>query len=176
MLKFDDLLSSIQNTNEDAYVFLDSNVDLLKLRQQNAANYLNLVISKSFLQGIVKASRIFNESKSLIDHILFNKNCNKFVSGTIVSDVSDHFFTFIVPPDRPRIASSPHKFINASNYSQTNLNNFKQDLAESDWTNVISCHEVDAAYGEFWNIYTESHNRNFPLSRKIVTSIGGIHL
>jgi hypothetical protein len=30
MLKFDDLLSSIKNCNEDAYVFLDSNIDLNK--------------------------------------------------------------------------------------------------------------------------------------------------
>jgi hypothetical protein len=80
--------------------------------------------------------------------------------------VSDHFFTFIVPPDRPKIASSSHKFINARNYSLTNLNNFKQDLAESDWTRVLSSLDVDAAYGEFWNIYTDTHNKNFPLSRK----------
>ena len=44
MLKFDDLLSAIQSKNEESYVFLDSNVDLLKLNQQNATNYLNLVI------------------------------------------------------------------------------------------------------------------------------------
>jgi hypothetical protein len=149
MLKFDDLLSAIQSKNEESYVFLDSNVDLLKLNQQNATNYLNLVISKSFLQGIAKASRIQNESKSLIDHILFNKNCNNFVTGTLLSDVSDHFFTFIVPPNRPKTVLSPHKFINARNYSLQNLNNFKQDLAGSDWTNVMNCHDVDAAYGEF---------------------------
>jgi exonuclease III len=41
ILKFDELLSNIQNKNEKSYVFLDSNVDLLKLNQQNAANYFN---------------------------------------------------------------------------------------------------------------------------------------
>jgi hypothetical protein len=164
--KFDELLSQIQNKKLESYVFIDSNIDLLEPRQQNAANYLNLVIEKSFLQGISKATRMQNNSKSLIDHILFNKNCNVFCTGTIISDVSDHFFTFIVPPDRLKNSASIYKFVTSRNYSVQNLNNFKYELAEMNWACILSHQDVNEAYGTFWNIYTDCHNRNFPQSRK----------
>ncbi len=97
-LKFSELLSQMQNTRLEAYVFINSNIDLLKLNEPASSNYLNLVIEKSFLQGIAKATRCQNQSKTLIDHILFNKNCENVYTGTVISDVSDHFFTFIAPP------------------------------------------------------------------------------
>jgi hypothetical protein len=95
LIKFSDLLQNIQSKKLESYIFIDSNLDLLNLRQQNAENYLNIILEKSFLQRISKATRIQNNSKSLIDHILFNSNGTDFLSGTIVSDLSDHFFMFI---------------------------------------------------------------------------------
>jgi hypothetical protein len=166
MAKFDELLAEIQALNLESYIFIDSNIDLLSLRHPNAANYLNLIIEKSFLQGTIKATRMQNNSKSLIDHILFNKHCNKFCTGTLISDISDHFFTFIVPPDRLKNPSFVHKSVLERNFSAQNLNNFKLDLAGADWTHVLNSREVDDAYDKFWNIYTEYHNTNFPLIRK----------
>jgi exonuclease III len=98
--KFSELLSKIQNLKCEAYLFMDSNVDLLKLNELNSANFLNLVLEKGFLQSIGKATRFQNDSRSLLDQIIFNKNCDSIFSGTLISDVSDHFFTFIVPPNR----------------------------------------------------------------------------
>jgi hypothetical protein len=127
---------------------------------------MNLILEKSFLQGISKATRIQNDSKSLIDHILFNINCVNFSSGTLVSDVSDHFFTFIVPPAPLRNPAHNHRFIQARNYSTHNLNNFKLDLGIADWNSVLTCNDVNMAYNEFWKIYSTSHDANFPLTRK----------
>ncbi len=76
---------------------MDSNIDLLKLNIPNHANFLNLIIEKGFLPSICKATRCQNESKTLIDQILFNKNCENFYSGTIISDTSDHFIP-LQPP------------------------------------------------------------------------------
>jgi hypothetical protein len=59
---------------------------------------LILILEKGFLPSIGKATRCQNESKTLIDQILFNKNCTNLNSGTIVSDTSDHFIKFIPPP------------------------------------------------------------------------------
>jgi hypothetical protein len=162
MLKFDDL-SAIQNLKTEAYIFIDSNIDLLKINQANAAIYFNLIIEKSFFQGIAKATRMKNNSPSLIDHILFNVNCTKFISGTIVSD---RFLTFIIPPNRSKTTSTVHKSVTSRNYSLQNLNNFKRELAGSDWATVLTCQNVDAAYEIFWNNYSDCHNRNFPLTRK----------
>jgi hypothetical protein len=127
---------------------------------------LNLILEKGYLQGVGKATRMQNNSKSLIDHILFNKNCNQFCSGTLISDVSDHFFTFIVPPGRLNCPLLKHPSVLARNYSLVNLNKFSNGLAVMDWTCVTNCNDVDQAYSEFWNCYKACHDTNFPLKRK----------
>ncbi|MFN9907579.1 MAG: hypothetical protein ACK56F_15890, partial [bacterium] len=66
-------------------------------------SYMNMLFACGYLQGIFKATRIQNNSKTLIDHIHFNNIRTNIQSGVIISDVSDHFFTFICPQ------SSNHK-------------------------------------------------------------------
>jgi len=127
---------------------------------------MNLILEKSFLQAISKATRIQNLSKSLIDHILFNSNCANLTAGTLISDISDHFFTFIVPPARYKNSPQSHKFVQSRNYSLQNLNNFKFDLSIADWNNVLSQNDANLAYNGFWKTYEDCHNANFPLIRK----------
>jgi hypothetical protein len=47
-----------------------------------------------------------------------------------------------------------------------NLNNFKIELALKEWEPVYNSLEVNAAYSEFWKIYTNCHDACFPLVRK----------
>ena len=162
--KFSELLTKIQNTKMEAYIFTDSNIDLLKLNELNSMNFLNLILEKSFLPTIAKATRFQNLSKSLIDQILINKNCELIYSGTIISDLSDHFFTFIAPPGQRKNSHQNHRSVVARDYSLHNLNNFKQDLAVTDWGGVLSSNDVDESYAEFWNCYKTCHDANFPLN------------
>jgi hypothetical protein len=166
MNSFAELLSNLQSKKLDSYLFIDSNIDLLNLRQQSAENYMNLLLEKSFLQVISKATRIQNQSKSLIDHILLNINCLNLSSGTLISDISDHFFTFVVPPARYKNSPQTHKFVQSRNYSLQNLNNFKNELSIADWTNVTSLNDANLAYNEFWKTYEACHNANFPFIRQ----------
>jgi len=128
---------------------MDSNIDLLKLNEPSSANFLNLIFEKSFLQAIGKATRFQNNSKTLLDQIIFNKKCETIQSGTLISDVSDHFFTFIVPPNRYIAPQQAHPSIVTRDYSLNNLNNFKIQLSEKNWDNVLNSLDVDAAYNEF---------------------------
>jgi hypothetical protein len=80
-----------------SYVFRDSNLNILNLQSPDSANYLNCVSAKGYLQTIGKATRIQNDSKTLIDHVLSNSGNLEICSGTLISYVSDHFFTFILP-------------------------------------------------------------------------------
>jgi exonuclease III len=94
---FGELLSKLNSSRLTSYVFIDSNVDLLNMNSEETFNYLNNVLSNGFIQQIMKATRFQNQSKTLLDHILTTSRSNRIFSGTIVSDVSDHFFTFIRP-------------------------------------------------------------------------------
>jgi hypothetical protein len=72
MEKFSQLLSDLKATNKQSDIFLDSNVNLPQRQQPEVANYLNCILDKGYLQIISKASRIQQNSKTLIDHILTN--------------------------------------------------------------------------------------------------------
>ena len=100
-------LSNLAILNTDSYVFLDSNINLLKINHsQSAALYLETIFTNGFLQKIGKATRVQGNTFSLIDHILTKTEANVELSGTIISDISDHFINFIaVPCTKTRVNS-----------------------------------------------------------------------
>jgi len=97
--KLDDHLSCLSNLNKDVYVFTDSNIDLLKLSTDELCNdYMDLSLGNGFVQLICRATRIQGQQFSLIDHIFANSNKPMYHTGTILSDLSDHFINFIQLP------------------------------------------------------------------------------
>jgi len=69
-LHFDELLHKLSSKQANSYIFLDSNFDLLSLGDAGPCNYLNSVISAGFIQCICKATRMHNNSNTLLDQIL----------------------------------------------------------------------------------------------------------
>ena len=68
-------MNNLSLKNCDSYIFLDANINLLNINHnQYVALYLETVYSNGFLQN--KASRICNNSCSLIDHILYKSKDN----------------------------------------------------------------------------------------------------
>ena len=67
--KFDDLLSKLRNLNMDAYVFLDSNINLLNTDTNHHYNtYLTNITNSGFLLTNFRVTRIQNSATSLVDH------------------------------------------------------------------------------------------------------------
>jgi hypothetical protein len=86
-------------------------------------------------------------------------------SGTLISDVSDHYFTFLLPSHAP-VPKQTHRTVVTRDFSQANLLDFRGRLATADWTSVYAKSEVDAAYDEFWNIYSLVYNQTFQIKRQ----------
>jgi hypothetical protein len=108
----------------------------------------------------MKATRIQNESKTLIDQILSSCKSSSIFSETLISDISDHFFTFLCP----NVASGKRKEKSASvrSFTPENQNMFKTALSGTDWTAVLECNDVDVAYNEFWSTYSDLFELSFP--------------
>ena len=89
---------------------------------------------------------------------------NNLVSGVLVCDISDHFFTFICPQSNsPK--QSIHKTTISRDFSLPKLNNFKQELGLVDWNPVYQSNDVESAYDCFWSIYSNLYKINFPPKR-----------
>jgi hypothetical protein len=162
---FGDLLAQLQASNKDSYLFMDANINLLELNNLEPQNYMNLLFAFGFLQSVVKATRIQNISKSLIDHILVNTSDDVITSGIILSDISDHFFTFLCP-QLANQSKSNHKMSVSRDFSLPCLNKFKRELSLADWRNVLDSNDVNSAYDCFWSVYNNLFESNFPLKKK----------
>ena len=155
-------LSNLASLNTDSYVFLDSNINLLKINHsQSTALYLETIFANGFLQKIGKATRIQGNTFSLIDHILTKTEINVELSGTIISDISDHFINFVaVPCTKTRVTSDikPKR-----NFSQFNLRRFKEALGLCTWNSTLSNNDVNNSYDNFWNDFHTLFELHFPL-------------
>ena len=88
----DKLLSNKTYAKCEIHILSDFNVNMLNFETHGLTNdYINSLISKSFLPVITLPTRIKNQSATLIDHIWTNKRCNIYKSGIIINSLSDHF-------------------------------------------------------------------------------------
>jgi hypothetical protein len=69
------------------------------------------------------------------------------MSGTILTDISDHFMTFI-SINRPVKSNAP-KFIYRRDMSVANTERFKENLRMLRWNNVLTCNDVNLSYENF---------------------------
>jgi exonuclease III len=157
-------LNNLAQRNTDTYVFSDTNINLLKLPNQNPAkDYLEIVHSSGFLQLISKATRILDGSYSLIDHVLCNNFNSDILTGTLLIDFSDHFMNFLTMPcvhssADAKISKKPTRI-----FSLSSLNSFKNDLSALSWNDVISRNDVDASFDAFWENFSTLYDLHFPL-------------
>ena len=157
-------LHNLSLYNCDSYVFLDSNINLLTINNNDAAaRYLERIYSNGFLQKVGKATRVNNNSFSLIDHILYKNNVESNVSGTIVSDISDHFPNFIGIPNIAVKQKIEPKF--SRNFTLNNMEKFNDDLGKLQWGNVLACEEVNESFYLFWHDFMTLFNLRFPLKK-----------
>ena len=165
LLLFESHLNSLNKTDCPYLIFLDSNINLLKLINSNMAqSYLDLIHSNGFLQITRKATRIQNNSFSLIDHILTKNEPNDLSSGTIVSDLSDHFVNFVsLYNSKPVVCkiNVKHERI----FSLVNKTKFREALNCISWNNVLMQTDVNIAFDEFWSIFSSLYELHFPLTK-----------
>ena len=71
-MNFENLMSELSALNQESFIFMDSNINLLNVNQNNSStHFIESSMQHGFIQTIEKATRIFNNNTSLIDHIFF---------------------------------------------------------------------------------------------------------
>jgi len=160
----DSHLNRLSSLSKDTYIFLDANIDLLKLNSNNlCSEYMDVNLSNGFVQLICKATRIQGAHFSLIDHIWTNTNLTHYKTGTIISDISDHFINFI-ELNKEKVKLNP-KLEAKRKFSHENLTNFKETLSNLNWDEVCSVNDVDRSFDLFWNIFYDFYKTHFPLTK-----------
>ena len=157
-------LYNLAQNFSDSYVFLDSNINLLNINNNNTtALYLETIYSNGFNQKIGKATRIQGNAYSLIDHILCKTAITNLSSGTILTDISDHFTNVLVIPNcKPK---NDNQFIYTRNFTPNRINEFKTILNNLRWNSVLCINDTNLAFEEFGSIFIALYNLHFPLKK-----------
>jgi hypothetical protein len=155
------LLARLNAMKLNSYIFLDSNLNLLQIStDDNAASYHDLITSNGYLQTITRATRIQNNNFSLIDHILTNSPSTKTQSGILVSDISDHFFTFTLP-DYQKKQTAPTAYT-SRDFSNANIQRFRDTLKNISWQATFNSNNADDSYNSFWTEFKQAYDTHFP--------------
>ena len=159
--KLGTLLHEVSQHNSDTFVFLDANIDILKLNTDEAARqYTNTLHNEGFIITNTKATRMTGTSSTLIDHILTNSKTNTFSSGSIIEDISDHWITFFHPNLKKHKAKP--KNVKQRLINKETLERFKTNLQTVNWDEILNCVGVDECYDKFWSLFNTLYDAHFP--------------
>jgi Reverse transcriptase (RNA-dependent DNA polymerase) len=162
-VKFDHLLAFLNTYSKKSYVFLDSNINMLDIvNNQFAVTYLNAISNNGFLLTNLKASRMRSNCNSLIDHILTNDKSLKLCSGSVIDDISDHWITFL-QPHVSKSAKQKSKNVKKRLVTTENLTNLRNTLSNLHWIDVLSTNDVNTCYDVFWTTFKTLYDLYIPL-------------
>ena len=163
---FQGILDSITERKCKAIICGDFNLDLLAYNSHNhTAEFVDMLFSAGFLQLISNPTRVSSQdnlnSATLIDHIWTNDIKDQMVAGIITTYLSDHFSTFhLIKTNKHQPAP---KVISSRDFSENNIANFKENLANLSYTEVYDQTNPTDSYSNFQQLFKDSFEQNFPL-------------
>ena len=159
------IIDKIQNNrlhaNCEIQIVSDFNVNMLNFETHGLTNdYINSLISKSFLPLITLPTRIKHLSATLIDHIWTNKVCTKYKTGIIINSLSDHFPVFYIEDAKQPKSNLPDKITRKIN-AET-IPSFCKLLKSTQWTTVTNESKPKVAFDNFFSIMNAARDVSFP--------------
>ena len=135
------LLDKLSNENKDIMIMGDFNVNLINCNDdKNISNFLDTMLSHSFLPFITTPTRITRNTKTLIDNIFYNKPLNDIMSVDLSSIISDHLIQFLIQPSKsPK--KSPQMVYRQICYKNFDKLQFRVDIIKVEWRSF--CHDLN---------------------------------
>ena len=133
----DKILTNKSHNKCDIQILSDFNVNMLNFETHGLTNdYINSLISKSFLPVITLPTRVKHQSATLIDHIWTNKVCSNYKSGIIINSLSDHFPVVYFEEGKYQKVQLPDR--NTRKINTKTIPAFCKILRSTSWGNVTS--------------------------------------
>ena len=157
----------------NAFLCGDFNVNILNCdTEPSSTDFLNVMSSNSFLPLITKPSRINDVSgcHSLIDNI-FCKDPISYVSGLIVTALSDHYPVFSIhknifdfDADSPRSRNIRYRIIN-----EASIHSLCTSLSVYDFSRIYEMDDVDEAFSQFETTVMHYYNICCPIVNRCLS-------
>ena len=159
---------SEQNKNKNIILLGDANIDLLTHDTFKPAQDLINVISRNGLIPVIsRPTHVSDTYATLIDHIYTNCIANFRNSGIITDPFADHLGIFVkisLGKKTPSIKQPTH--YTYTDYSQDNIESFKNIISNTDWTPVRNTSDPNDKYHMLHTIFSAQYNKTFPTTRR----------
>ena len=149
----------------------DFNIDLIKFNHHTTTGeYLEMLPKNSFLPTIFLPNRVTSHTCTLIDRIYFSTSKTRrdqFMSGNLLTDMSNHFANFFVLYSNKRNKKENKPM--ARLFSEKNEQNFQNIFKQINWKKELSGKTTDEAMQIVYKELSIAYNKAFPyvrLSRK----------
>ena len=166
--------------NKNIFMMGDFNINLLQHETHSPTDsFLNTMISHGLLPCITKASRVTDDTASLIDNIFTNVDISTCKSALLYSDISDHYPVLLQCRTKSKGINEnkrnhiPHQCLKRQ-YTQSSIENFQQYLLNLNWSMVYDSLEEkgsNMAYDQFLNPYNYGFDKYFPKKVRTLTKI-----
>ena len=173
-LFIDKLLNLLNDTSKKNYDEIistsDFNFDLLKYEQNNIIlNFINSLSSISLIPVITKPTRITDQTATLIDNIFISHPVN-FNSGILISDISDHFPTFIhIKKFFCNSTDNTNVKIEYRLINDETISNFCTNISCYDFSNISELDDCSLAINQLTDIINHEYKLCCPLKSKIIS-------
>ena len=142
----------------------DFNIDLIKSNNHSPTqDFLNTLLSYSFLPSIQNPTRVTESSATLIDNIFYDSSSCRIKSAVVYSDISDHFPVVIHINISPFTGKKTE--ISSRSFRVKEIMKFNNDLNQIDWNECFQAEIVDkdpdVIYNKFSETYCDLYHKNF---------------
>jgi len=169
--KLHEMISSLNlSGGNECIISGDFNIDLLPSENNiTAEHFLNSMSSLTLIPQISKPTRITNVSATLIDNIFTTLPTN-VISGTIFSDISDHFPNFLVQkqllqnPTRPTPDTITYRLI-----TEQTLNALTNALQHYDYSPIYADENLTNAITSLSELLNTTYDIYCPIKKKTVS-------
>ena len=161
-----DLSRILNQINHKCILMGDLNLNLLnELNCMDVHNLTNRFRQFSFIPMIIKPTRVFNNSATLIDHIWINFNQMSYTSSIVFTDISDHFPTIFYCDSRIDDSKRTISYRKSGEYFD---NLFSERLHNFDFDTVLNTADVHEAFKLFNEAIVKIYEDSYPLTNKII--------
>ena len=129
--EFFEMLQNFGNNSIDMVLCGDFNINLLQLNEKpKVSEFFENMLSDGYIPKVTLPTRLSSSSATLIDNFFckLSVNFSKTTTGILTSQISDHKPYFICL-DYLCSKSSPLKYVKVQNFSESKLQEFKDEFA-----------------------------------------------
>ena len=165
--QLENIMKTINKENKQCYILGDLNLDGLKVNlNEHVKSFFDTLLDNNFIPTITKPTRIFNNSVSLIDHIIINsktiQNKQTITTGNIYSGITDHLPIFISTKIKGR---EKIKRPIVRIYGNKNTMKFTEKLNSTNWEEFYKTESVNKAIYLLYNEWNNAFEKSFPKKR-----------